>query len=59
MSGKKGVLENVTKFKRKHLRWSLFFNKVAGLKPVTQLKRRLQHKCFPVSFAKFLRAAFL
>ena len=30
---KKGVLENFTKFTGKHLCWSLFFNKVAGLRP--------------------------
>ena len=28
---KKSVLKNFTKFTGKHLRWSLFFNKVAGL----------------------------
>ena len=35
--------------------------KVAGLlkKTATLLKKRLRHKCFPVSFAKFLRAFFL
>ena len=32
-------------------------NKVAGLEPATLfiLKRRLQHKCLPVNFAKFFR----
>ena len=30
---KKGVLGNCTKFLRKHLCQSLFFNKVAGLRP--------------------------
>ena len=35
------------------------FNKVAGLRPVTLLKRRLWHKCFLVNFAKFLRILFL
>ena len=32
---KKGVLRNFTKFTGKHLWQSLFFNKVAGLRPVT------------------------
>ena len=32
-SVEKGVLKNFTKFKAKHLRQSLFFNKVAGLRP--------------------------
>ena len=29
------------------------FNKVAGLSPVTLVKRRLWYKCFAVNFAKF------
>ena len=32
---KKGALKNFLKFKGKHLWWSLFFNKVAGLSPGT------------------------
>ena len=35
-----------------------FFNKVAGLRPATLLKKRLWHRCFPVNFAKFLRNLF-
>ena len=35
---KKGFLRNVTKFIGKHLCHSLFFNKVAGLRPATLLK---------------------
>ena len=34
---------------------SLFFNKVAGLRPATLLKNTLWHRCFPVNFAKFPR----
>ena len=34
------------------------FNKVAGLTEIL-LKKRLWHRCFPVYFAKFLRAPFL
>ena len=52
---KKGVLRNFTKFTGKHLCQSLFFHKVAGLGPATLLKKRLWHRCFPVSFVKFLR----
>ena len=48
-SVRKDVLRNLDKFTRKHLYQSLFFNKVAGLRPA----------CFPVNFAKFLRTAFL
>ena len=35
----KDVLKNFAKFTRKHLCRSLFFNKVAGLRPATLLKR--------------------
>ena len=45
-----GVLKNFAKFTEKHLRQSLFFNKVSGL--------RLWYSCFPVNFAKFLRTPF-
>ena len=33
-------------------------NKVAGLKTWNFTKKRLQHRCFPVKFAKFLRTTF-
>ena len=52
---KKGVLKNFTKFTGKQLCQSLFFNKVAGLKPAILLKKRLWNRCFPVNFVKFLR----
>ena len=55
---KKAILRNLTKFTGKHLCQSLFFNKVAGLRPATLLKKRLWHRCFPVNFVKFLRAPF-
>ena len=55
---KKGVLRNFTKFKGKHLCQSLFFNKVTGLRAATLLKKRLWHRCFPVSFGRFLRTPF-
>ena len=56
---KKGVLRKFAKFTRKHLCQGLFFNKVAGLRPATLLKKRLWHRCFPVNFANFLRTPFL
>ena len=56
---KKGVLRNFAKFTGKHLCQSLFFNKVAGLKPATLLKKRLWCRCFLVTFVKFLRKLFL
>ena len=55
---KKGVLRNFAKLTGKFLCQSLFFNKVAGLRPATLLKKRLRHKCFPVNFVKFLRTPF-
>ena len=45
----KSVLKNLAKFTGKHLCWSLFF----------KMKKRLQHRCFAVNFAKFLRTPFL
>ena len=53
------VLRNSTKFTGKHLCHSLFFNKVAALRPATLLKKRLWNTCFPVNFAKFPRTPFL
>ena len=51
----KGVLKNFTKSTGKHQCQILFFNKVAGLRSATLLKKRLCHRCFPVNFANFLR----
>ena len=50
---RKSVLRNFAKFTGKHLFQSLFFNKVAGLRPA------LWHRCFSMNFAKFLRTPFL
>ena len=53
-----GVLRSVANFTGKHLCSSLFLKnfQAGGL----QLhKKRLQHSCFPVKFAKFLRTSFL
>ena len=55
---KRGVLENFTKFTGKHLCQSLFFNKVAGPRLATLLKKRLWHRCFPENFVKFFRTLF-
>ena len=35
-----------------------FFKKAAGLEVRKSFKRRLQHRCFPVNIAKFLKTAF-
>ena len=55
---KKGVLKNFAKFMGKQLCRCLFFNKLAGMKPTTLLKKRLWHMCFPLNLAKFLRTPF-
>ena len=55
---KKGVLGNFAKFTGKHLCQSPFFNKLAGLRAATLLKKRLWHRCFPVIFLEFLRTPF-
>ena len=54
-----GFLKNFAKFIGKRLCQSLFFNKVADLRPANLLKKRLRHKCFSVNFVKFLRTTFL
>ena len=41
------------------MRRSLFFKKVAGLRPSTLSKKRLRRICFPVNFAKLFRTPFL
>ena len=55
---KKGVLRNFAKLIAKHLCQSLFFNKIAGLRPATLLKKTLWQRCFPVNVPKILRTAF-
>ena len=58
-SVRKCVLRNFAKFTGKHICQSLFFNKVAGLRPATLLKKRLWYRFFPLNFAKFLKIPFL
>ena len=54
-SVKKVVRKNVTNF------FSIkpLFNKIAGLQDFNFTKIRLQHKCFPVKFATYLRTPIL
>ena len=52
---KKCVFKIVAEFIRKHPCQSLFFNKVAGLRPASLLKKRLRDRLFPVNFAQFLK----
>ena len=44
---KTGVLKNVGKLTGKHLYRSLFFNKVADLRPAALAEKRLQHRSLP------------
>ena len=55
----KSALQNFAKFTGKHLCQNLFFNKIAGLRPVTLVTKKLWHRCFHINFAKFLRTPFL
>ena len=53
----KNVLKNVAIFNGKHLCWSLFSTKLqAGLQ---DRKKRLQHRCFPLNIATFLKTPIL
>ena len=47
-SVKKGVLRNFAKFTGKHLCQRVFFNKVAGLRPSTLLKKKSVAQVFPI-----------
>ena len=49
---KNGVLKKFANFTGKHLCWSI-------KKRIQSIKKRLQYRCFPVKFAKFLRTLIL
>ena len=59
MSNLIGTLKNLANYTEKYLCQSLFFNKVTGSMDVTLLKKKLQHSCFPVNIAKFLKTTIL
>ena len=56
-SVKKGVLKNSANFTGKYLCWSLL--QPCNFQPSNFIKKRLQHQCFSVKFAKFLRTSIL
>ena len=56
---KKSILKNLAKFSGQRLCLSLLYNKTADLRPATLFKKRLRHRCFLLSFVKFLRTLFL
>ena len=53
----KNVLKNFIKFTGQYLCWSLYFDKVTGLRPETLLKKTLQYRCFLGSFVKLRKPA--
>ena len=55
----KKVFLKIRKINRKTPVPESLFNKVAGLRPASLLKKRLRHRRFPVNFAKFLKTRFL
>ena len=55
----KRCFKNFTQFTGKHLFQSLFFNKVAGLRPATLLKINFGTGVFLRNFVEFLRPLFL
>ena len=57
-SVEKGVYKNFANFTGKNLFWSLFLIKFQG-QACNFIKKRLQHRCFPAKFAKFLRTPIL
>ena len=54
----KKVFLTFRKFDRKTPVLESLLNKVAGLEACNIIKKRLQHRYFPVKFAKFLRTPF-
>ena len=51
--------KNFAKFTGKQIYRIFFFDTVASFQAATLSKKRPPYKCFPVSFAKFLRTPFL
>ena len=52
-----GVLKIFAKLTGKHLRQSLFFNKIAGLRPATLFKKRFWHM-FSCEFCQIFKKTF-
>ena len=59
MFWKKGALRNFAKFNGKHLFQSLFFNKIAGMRPATLFKKRLLGQMLSCKFCKISKNTFL
>ena len=54
---KKQLLNIFFKIHRKTPEQESHFNEISYLKPAILLKKRLQYRCFTVSFSKFFRTA--
>ena len=54
----KGVLRNFTKLTGKHLYQSLFFNKVAGLRPTTFIKKETTAQVFSCELCEISKNTF-
>ena len=55
----KGALKNFAKLTKKHLRRSLFLNKIATWRSATLLKQVIRHRCLSVNFGQFLKTPIL
>ena len=55
---KRSVIKNLIIFTGKQQRWSPFVIKLEALRPETLLKKRLQHRCFPVNISIFFKNSF-
>ena len=58
-SVKEAVHKKLRQFQRKTPVLKSLFNKVAGLRVCSFIKKGLQHRCFSVKLAKFLRTTLL
>ena len=54
----KGVLNIFAKFTGKNLSHSFFFDKIAGLRPATLLKKRLWYRCFSYELYKSFKNTY-
>ena len=56
---KNGVLKNFANFTGKHFSWSVVLIKLQAFRQAFKfIKKRLQHRCFPVKFEEFKNTYF-
>ena len=58
-SVKEPIHKKLRQFQRKTPVLESFLNKAAGSQACSFIKKRLQHRCFPVKLAKFLRTSIV